>query len=215
MSSQAALETPVKNAFGVADVVGRRCCSHVLLTTLVSKMPLLYASSLLLLLYLHNLHKQKEGRTVGGGLEEGSVELQGAHVQLVWPCGETNTAVWRVGGGGCLHATAGFDDYMLRCPYNMLIDSRKTPPLLCSWAKYRRNRNKAESLSTLEVHWSKTMAWLFINQLSLAKCLLRWTAQAWGAASASRQQNCWHNATWNTSGKKKYVNPLELRVFLL
>lgn len=71
-----------------------------------------------------------------------------------------------------------------------------TPPFAAR-AKYRRNRNKAESLCTLEVHWSKTMAWLFINQLSLAKCLLRWRAKSsrCAAASAWRQWNCWHNAT--------------------
>lgn len=75
MSSQTALKTPVKNAFGVAETVGQTkegmpdglVHSHVLLTTLVSEMSLLYASSPLLPMHLHNLQKQREGRTAGGG----------------------------------------------------------------------------------------------------------------------------------------------------
>lgn len=60
---------------------------------------------------------------MGGG---GGAELQEAHVQLC-------LAMWRDKYGSMrgAHATAGFDDYMLRRPYDMLIDSGKTPPLLC------------------------------------------------------------------------------------
>lgn len=153
MSSQAALETPVKNAFGVIDAAGRTCesmadglvGSHVLLTTRVTEMPPLYASSLLPSLHLHNLHKQREVRRVGGGGGEpvDEAELRGAHVQL-------RLAMWRDKQGSMrgAHATAGFDDDMLRRPYDMLVDIRKTPLLLLrlrSQAEYRRNRKKAES----------------------------------------------------------------------
>lgn len=53
------------------------------------------------------------------------------------------------------HATAGFDDYTPRRRYDTLIDSEAdpTPPRrLRSHAEYGRNRNRAESLCTLEVH---------------------------------------------------------------
>lgn len=140
MSSQTALETPVKNAFGVVDATGRLYCTRhgrqasrlacAFLTTLVYEMPQLCASSLLLPLHLHNLHKQREGRTAGGGWGWACVgrgaQLWGAHVQL-------RLAMQRDKYGSMrgTHATAGFDDYVLRHPYDMLIDSRKTPPLLC------------------------------------------------------------------------------------
>lgn len=108
------------------------------------------------------------GREVGGG-----GKLQEAHIQL-------HLAVWRdkYGSMSEAHATAGFDDYTLRRPYKHADRRWKEPtppPHLRSQVQYRHNRNKAESLSTLEVHWSTTMAWLFINQLSFANCLLRWT----------------------------------------
>lgn len=112
-------------------------------------------------------------RDGGGG---GGAELRGAHVQL-------RLAMWRDKYGSMrgAHATAGFDDYMLRHPYDMLIDSTRPHPSFAftkpSGIYSRHYGNKAESLSTLEVHWSKTMAWLFINQLSLANCLLRWAAR--------------------------------------
>lgn len=75
MSSRAAVETTVKNAFDVADAAGRAVQgmpgglvdAHVLLTTLLSEMPLLYASSPLLPLHLHNLHEQREGEDSRGG----------------------------------------------------------------------------------------------------------------------------------------------------
>lgn len=59
-------------------------------------------------------------------------ELRGAHVQL-------RLAMWRDKYSTMrgTHATAGFDDYMLRCLYDMLIDSRKTPPLLCIYEAKR------------------------------------------------------------------------------
>lgn len=101
--------------------------AHVLLTTLVSEMPRLYASSPLLPLHVHNLHKQREGEDSRGAIGlGGGAELQEAHVQL-------RLAMWRDKYGSMrgAHATAGFDDYMLRRPYDMLIDSGKTPPLLC------------------------------------------------------------------------------------
>lgn len=53
------------------------------------------------------------------------------------------------------HATAGFDDYTLRRPYKHADRRWKEPtppPHLRSQVQYRHNRNKAESLSTLEVH---------------------------------------------------------------
>lgn len=147
MSSQAALETPVKNAFNVTYAVGQTRLgmpvglvdSHVMLTTLVSEMALLYASSLLLPLHLHNLHKQREGRTEGGlgcvyvcvcVFGGGVPELREAHVQL-------HLAMWRDKYGSMrgAHATVGFDDYMLRCPYDILIDSGKTPPLPFAFTK--------------------------------------------------------------------------------
>lgn len=34
-------------------------------------------------------------------------------------------------------ATAGFDDYTLRHPYDMLIDRGKTPPFLCIYEAKR------------------------------------------------------------------------------
>lgn len=164
-------------------------------------MPRLYASSPPLPLHLHNLHLLREGRTAGGGLGfAGGVGWgwEGAtasHVQL-------RLAMRRDKYGSMrgAHATAGFDDYTPRRRYDTLIDSEAdpTPPRrLRSHAEYGRNRNRAESLCTLEVHWSKTVAWLFINQLSLANCLLRWTAQVWRytAASAPWRQHCWHYCT--------------------
>lgn len=189
------LETPVRNAFGVADAAGRPCYgmasglvgSHVLLTTLVSEMPLLYASSPLLPLHLHNLHKQREGRTARGVGSVGEAELRGGLCPIAFGHVERQTRQYE--GSSChsrlwwLHAET---------PLRHAERQRKdpTPPLrLRSQAEYRHNRNKAESLSTLEVHWSKTLAWLFINQLSLANCLLRWTAQACGTLQHQPQDS--------------------------
>lgn len=69
---------------------------------------------------------------VRGGGGGGGVQLQGAHVQL-------RLAMWRDKYGSMrgVHATAGFDDYVLRRPYDMLIDSRKAPPLLCIYEAKR------------------------------------------------------------------------------
>lgn len=81
----------------------------------------------------------------------GLAELQGAHVQL-------RLAMWR-DKYGCMsgaRATAGFDDYMLRHPYDMLIDRaghRPSPAFtMLSGINSGCNRNKAKSLSALEVH---------------------------------------------------------------
>lgn len=86
------------------------------------------------------------GRAVGGW----GVKLQEAHIQL-------HLAVWRdkYGSMSEAHATAGFDDYTLRRPYKHADRRWKEPtppPHLRSQVQYRHNRNKAESLSTLEVH---------------------------------------------------------------
>lgn len=126
--------------------------AHVLLTTLLSEMPLLYASSPLLPLHLHNLHKQREGEDsrggelgwVGGG--DRGAELQEAHVQLC-------LAMWRDKYGSMrgAHATAGFDDYMLRRPYDMLIDSGKTPPLLCIY-EAKRNIDATGTRQRVSAH---------------------------------------------------------------
>lgn len=157
---------------------------HVLLTTLVSEMSLLYASSLLLPMHLHNLQKQREGRTAGKGWRcVGVSRVGGSATGSLRPIafGHVERQIRQYEGSSChsglwwLHAETPLwhADRQWKDPI---------PPLhLWSQAEYRRNRNKAESLSTLAVHWSKTMAWLFINQLSLANCLLRWTAQACGA----------------------------------
>lgn len=74
-------------------------------------------------MHLHNLHKQGEGRTVQRGVLGGvGGELWGAHVQL-------RLAMWRDKYTSVRRAlaTAGFDDYMLRRPYDTLIDSKKRP----------------------------------------------------------------------------------------
>lgn len=88
-------------------------------------------------LHLHNLHKQREGRTERkkGGL---GAELQGAHVQL-------RLAMWRDKYGGMkeTRATAGCDDYMLRHPCDMLIDSAGPHPSPCIY-KAKLNRQKMQ-----------------------------------------------------------------------
>lgn len=55
----------------------------------------------------------------------GCAELREAYVQL-------RLAMWRDKYGSMrgAHATAGFDDNMLRRPYDTLIDSRKAQALL-------------------------------------------------------------------------------------
>lgn len=62
----------------------------------------------------------------------GGAELRGAHVQL-------RLAMWRDKYGSMrgARATAGFDDNMLRRSYDMLIDCRKTPTLLCIYEAKR------------------------------------------------------------------------------
>lgn len=166
-------------------------------------------------LHLHNLHLQREGRTAGGGwVLQGGGGWEGAtasHVQL-----RLAMRGDKYGSMRGAHATAGFDDYTTRRRYDTLIDSEAdpTPPRhLRSHAEYRRNRNRAESLCTLEVHWSKTVAWLFINQLSLANCLLRWTAQVWWhtAASAPWRQHCWHHCTAGWDDQKTYITVFSKR----
>lgn len=81
----------------------------------------------------------------------GGDELRGAHVQL-----RLAISGDKYGNTAGAHATAGFDDYMLRHPYDMLIDSIRPHPSDAftkpSRTYSRRNKNKAESLSTLEVH---------------------------------------------------------------
>ena len=129
-------------------------------------------------LHLHNLQKHREGRTAGGWVGRGGGWATGSSRPIAF--GHVERQIRRYEGSSChsglwwLHA-----ETPLRHADRQWKDP--TPPLhLRSQAEYGCNRNKAESLSTLEVHWSKTMAWLFINQLSLANCLLRWTAQARG-----------------------------------
>lgn len=117
-------------------------------------------------MHLHNLRRQRDGEGRWGKPRE-------AHIQL-------HLAKRRDKDGSLngAHAAAGFDDYTLRRSYKHADRRWKEPtppPHLRSQVQYRHNRNKAESLSTLEVRWSTTMAWLFINQLSFANCLLRWS----------------------------------------
>lgn len=90
---------------------------------------------------------QQEGVGFCGGGWEGATA---SHVQL-------RLAMRRDKYGSMrgAHATAGFDDYTPRRRHDTLIDSEadSTPPRhLRSRAEYRRNRNRAESLCTLEVH---------------------------------------------------------------
>lgn len=170
-----------------ADHAANMCCSQPWLVKCHYCMPHHRCYFCTYIIYT----SKREGRTVGGRVKRGKAMSYREHTSNWFD--HVGRRIQRYegwgGGGVCVHATVGFDGYMLRCPYNMLIDSRKTPPLLCSQGKYRRNRNKAESLSTLEVHWSKTMAWLFINQLSLAKCLLRWRAKACGTLQHQPQDS--------------------------
>lgn len=66
------------------------------------------------------------------GLLRGEAELREAHVRL-------RLAMWRDKCGSMrgADATAGFDDYILRRPYDTLLDDRKTPPLLCIYEAKR------------------------------------------------------------------------------
>lgn len=91
----------VKNAFGVADAAGQTVLGmHAMRASRLAcvvgnpgKMPLLYASSPPLPLHLHNLHKQREGRG-SGGWGWGVTSYRKLTSNCVWPCGETNMAVW-------------------------------------------------------------------------------------------------------------------------
>lgn len=173
VSSQTSVETPVKNAFSAADGVeqpipaipGRLvlCTACNPATAPLPPHPR----------HLHNLHRQRDGDCREGKLGGGGYRKLTSN--CIWPCGETNMAVWVEPMPQRALMTTRWD-----APTNMLIDGGKgptPPPHLRSQVQYRHNRNKAESLSTLEVHWSTTVACLFINQLSFANCLLRWTAQ--------------------------------------
>lgn len=112
---------------------GWRVGSHVQLTTLVSENAttvclITAASPCTYIIY----RSTGRGGQRGVGLGGGEAELREAHVQL-------RLAMWRdkYGGTRGAHATAGSDDYMLRRPYDTLIDSGKTPPLLCIYEAKR------------------------------------------------------------------------------
>lgn len=142
-SSQTSVETPVKNAFSAADGVGQPIPAipgRLVLRGGATTVPPLPP------LHLHNLHRQRDG-----GLQQGRAGGRGGgHIHL-------HLAMWRdkYGSMSGAHATASFDDYTLRRPYKHADRRWKepTPPLhLRSQVQYRHNRNKAESLSTLEEH---------------------------------------------------------------
>lgn len=129
MSSQDALETPVKNAFGVSDAAGgpmlghgrkaHMCCSQPWLVKCHYCMP--HHRRFPPCTYIIYTSKGR-GRTAGGGAGGSEAELRGAHVQL-------RLAAWRDKRGGMrgAHATAGFDDYTLRRPLRHADRQQRRP----------------------------------------------------------------------------------------
>lgn len=110
MSSQAALETPVKNAFGAADAAAQTTLAapararRLSLSLSLAEMPRLYASSPPLPLHLHNLHLLREGRTAGGGLGFAGGELgvggsYGESRPIAF--GHAERQIWQYEGSSC------------------------------------------------------------------------------------------------------------------
>lgn len=150
----------VKNAFGVADAAGqtvlgihaRRASRLACVARNPGEMPLLYhhRSPCTYIIYTS---KGREGEAAGGGW---GYRATGSSRPIAF--GHVERQIWQYEGSSChsglwwLHAET---------PLRHADRQGKDPTLplhLRSQAEYRRNRNKAESLSTLEVHWSKTLA---------------------------------------------------------